>query len=150
MIFGDLGALAGAFRARKRPLRVRVEFAEQAGELATREGPVRYAPGDALLTGIDGERWPIPQASFAEHYGPCAPTPAGVAGWYVKRPITVWAWRADRSLDVELSAGRGTLHAEPGDVVVQYAPDDLAVVGAGIFQQTYDMLEEPTVGAPQR
>lgn len=140
--------MAGAFQARKRPVQVRVEFADRAGTLETREGPVHYGAGDALLTGVDGERWPIPQARFVATYCPCAPTTPGEAGCYRKRPLTVWAWRTPGRLEVELSEGRGQLHAEPDDVLVQYGPGDIAVVSAAIFRQTYEAFPTAVFSGP--
>ena len=36
---------------------VAVQFAEKPGSLMSLEGPNRFAPGDALITGATGERW---------------------------------------------------------------------------------------------
>lgn len=133
----DLARQPGAFRARARPVVVDVRFAEAAGTLQTLEGPVDYAPGDALVTGINGERWPIPRARFEASYHPATGTEPGRNGRYIKHPREVWAWRADRPLDIRLPQGVGTLHANPGDIVVQYAAGDCAVVRADIFVKTY-------------
>jgi len=46
-------------------LRRRVHFAAAAGQLQTLEGPVAYAAGDAIVTGVAGEQWPVPADSFA-------------------------------------------------------------------------------------
>jgi hypothetical protein len=133
----DLAQQPGAFRARARPVAVDVRFAEAAGTLQTLEGPVDYAPGDALVTGVNGERWPIPRSRFEASYHPATGTGPGRNGRYIKHPREVWAWRADRPLDIPLPQGVGTLHANPGDIVVQYAAGDCAVVQADIFAKTY-------------
>lgn len=137
----DLAQQPGAFRAKARPVIVEVCFAEAAGTLQTLEGPVEYAQGDALVTGVNGEQWPIPRTRFETSYLPETGTTSGSKGRYIKKPREVWAWRADRPLDVHLPQGTGTLHANPGDIVVQYAPGDCAVVQADIFVKTYSAAD---------
>ena len=137
----DLSQDPGAFQARKRPIALAVTFADAPGTLLTREGPVRYEAGDALLTGTLGERWPIGRHRFEETYEALPGTALGQAGNYRKRPLLVWAWPADRALDVPLSADRGVLHAQRGDVIVQYALGDWAVVGEAIFAETYERVD---------
>lgn len=137
----DIRTKPGAFRAARRPHPVSVEFAPAEGEMATLEGGVRYRAGDALLTGQDGERWPVPRERFAVLYEAVPGTNAGGAGQYRRRDGAVWAWRADRDLALALSDGRGTLHAKAGDVVVQFDWGDLAVMPATIFLQSYARIE---------
>lgn len=134
----DLSNAPGAFLAHKRPIPVAVVFAKEYGVLETREGPVRFQAGDALLTGVEGERWPVPRERFLVTYSPLPPTHDGEAGRYVKRPLSVWAWKTNQSMAIPLTDGRGLLQAEPGDVIVQYGPGDLAVVAALIFDKTYE------------
>lgn len=133
----DLSTLPGAFQAAKLPIPLQVEFAGHAGVLASREGPVHYQAGDALLTGVEGERWPVARQRFDDTYAALPPTAAGAAGTYVKRRLVVWAWPIAQPVDIALSGGRGTLHGAVGDVLVQYGPGDVGVVAAAIFQKTY-------------
>jgi hypothetical protein len=137
----DLRADRDARRARKRPIPVQVEFAPDSGTLQTREGPVAYARGDALLTGSERERWPVPRASFDASYEPVAPTRHGKPGPYRKRPLIVWAKPMAQPFAVTLHDDRGTLRGEPGDWLVQYAPDDLSVVSGSVFSDTYELLD---------
>ena len=136
----DLSSDPGAFKARKRPLALAVVFARDAGLLITREGPVRYEAGDALLTGTIGERWAVSRARFKETHEPLPGVTFGEDGYYRKAPLAVWAWQVDHPLAVPLSADRGILHAKRGDFIVQYAPGDWAVVGEAIFAETYERL----------
>ena len=140
MNISDLARIDGAFRAQKRPVPVSVRFADTNGVLVTREGVVAYEAGDALLAGVEGECWPVQRQRFFETYDPCPPIVKGSAGDYIKRPLAVWAWRTNGPIDIALSDNRGLLHAEADDVIVQYAPSDLAVVGHSIFQKTYEVL----------
>ena len=130
-----------ARRARKRAVVVQVEFAEKGGTLSTREGPVHYSTGDALLTGSEGERWPVARETFDVNYAPVAPTRSGKPGPYRKRPRVVWAKPMEDAFDVTLDRDRGTLRGQPGDWLVQYAPADFSVVSARVFAQTYELLD---------
>jgi PGDYG protein len=137
----DLRLDHAAHRARKRPDALTVEFAQEGGTLATREGPVKYASGDALMTGSAGERWPVPRAEFDASYEPFAPLRPGKPGRYRKRSLVVWAKQMRARFAVSLSGGRGELTGEAGDWLVQYAPDDWGVVGGALFAQTYELLD---------
>jgi hypothetical protein len=137
----DLSEDRAARRARKRDVVVQVEFAGKKGTLSTQEGPVTYSTGDALLTGTEGERWPVPRGTFDISYAPVAPNRAGKPGPYRKRPHVVWAKPMTDTFDVTLDGDRGTLRGEPGDWLVQYAPSDLSVVSARVFAHTYELLD---------
>jgi hypothetical protein len=139
----DISLEPDAFRAARRLYQVKVEFAEQPGTLATLEGEVGYHAGDALLTGQEGERWPVARDQFFATYKAAAPTRFGTAGTYRRREGTVWAWRADRMLDVVLSDGRGTLRASTGDLLVQFDSGDIAVMPEHIFRRSYRPLSDP-------
>lgn len=137
----DIAAQPGAFLAVKRSLPVTVQFAEQDGMLDTREGAVRYQAGDAILTGVEGERWPVQRERFLASYDPAASLHAGENGSYVKRHKTVLAWRSSTAIEIVLSGQRGILQANAGDVIVDYGGGDLAVVAASIFESTYQRVE---------
>jgi hypothetical protein len=137
----DLARDPRARRARKRGVGVSVAFAPAPGVLPTREGDVRYATGDALVTGADGDRWPVPRAHFDLRYEPVPPTRAGEAGTYRARPRDVWAKSMHAPFIVTLGSGRGTLKGAAGDWLVQYAPGDCAVVGQAMFAATYELVD---------
>ena len=137
----DLSEDRAARRARKRAVVVQVQFADQGGTLSTQEGPVHYSTGDALLTGSEGERWPVARGTFDVNYAPVAPTRPGKPGPYRKRPREVWAKPMTDAFDVTLDRDRGILRGQPGDWLVQYAPSDFSVVSARVFAQTYELLD---------
>jgi len=137
----DLRDDPAARRARKLALALPVEFAAAAGTLVTREGPVAFVPGDALLTGIEGERWPVPRERFDATYEPVAPLRPGKPGHYRKRPQIVWAKLMREPFSVELGDGRGTLRGSAGDWLLEYAPGDRSVVSATAFARTYELLD---------
>ena len=74
---------------------VAVEFAADAGVVLSSVGENRYAPGDALVTGSNGDRWCVSRARFDARYRPCPGTRAGSAGAYRNLPVTVLAKRID-------------------------------------------------------
>ena len=141
MTSGDLRNDRTARRVRKLAIEVIAEFAVSDGTLVTREGPVAYCRGDALLTGAEGERWPVPRERFDETYEPVAPLRPGKPGAYRKRPEVVWAKQMREPFTVELGEGRGTLQGNAGDWLLQYAPGDLSVVSATVFAKTYELLD---------
>lgn len=143
----DTSPCAQAWRARKKPVTVRVVFAREAGTLATREGPVRYAAGAALLTAGAGDRWPVERRRFEASYEAVPGTAAGEDGEYRKLPLEVLARRLDESTTVTLGHAAGALHGEPGDWLVQYGPREFGIVGAAIFPATYELLA-PVLSSP--
>lgn len=119
---------------------VQVRFATAAGELISREGPNRYAAGDAIVTGSTGDRWSVSRARFEARYQPVPPTAAGGDGTYVNRPIPVLARPMPTAFRMARSAGGDLLHGKAGDWLLQYAPGDYGVVEQGRFAQVYRKL----------
>ena len=123
---------------RTRPVEVQVVFADRAQTIATLEGPVACQPGDAILTGSQGEHWPVPAGQFTEKYQPAAGQQAGANGRYTKRVKTVFAAQLQEPLQLTLSGGRGALSGRRGDWCVWYSPQDMAIVAADIFPVLYE------------
>jgi hypothetical protein len=119
---------------------VQVRFATHAGELVSREGPNRYACGDAIITGSTGDRWSVSRARFDARYQPLAPTQAGQDGAYINRPIPVLARQMPHPFRIARSAGGDLLRGNAGDWVLQYAPGDYGVVEQQRFAQVYRPL----------
>lgn len=109
--------------------------------MQTLEGPVHYVCGDALMTGIAGERWPIPRDRFSATYVPVPPVRMGEEGEYLKRPITVSARQATSHEHIPLDGGKSELSAQPGDWVVTDQNGNRWVVADEIFNETYERLE---------
>ena len=55
-------------KARKKPVVVEFEFAKEDGEIKTLEGVLHYKKGDAIITGIKGEKYPCRRDIFDETY----------------------------------------------------------------------------------
>jgi len=119
---------------------VNVEFAASAGSLISLEGPNRYVPGDALISGATGERWVVSRDRFDAKYVPSAGCGHGDAGKYRNIPSVVLAKRMDQPFSIARSAAGDVLHGSAGDWVMQYAPSDYGVVKADRFAKVYKVL----------
>jgi hypothetical protein len=136
----DLEADPRVRRVRKRPIATTVRFGDADGTCSTLEGPVRYRAGDAILTGVRGEQWPVSRRAFLAEYLPIAPTTAGQDGQYVKKPSEARALRLDRALAVRVGWQNDPLQAVPGDWLLRYANGSHGVLKDDIFRETYEEL----------
>lgn len=134
----DLSTHPQARRARKRSGTVLVNFALEAGELITLEGPVRYLPGAALITGHQGDRWPVEFDVFTRRYRPAQGQAMGQDGAYDRLPIDVWALQLTWPLTVAAGAFGDGLQGQVGDWCVQYGPGDQAIVAQSVFSSSYE------------
>ena len=122
----------------KRPIPIRVQFAETSGICNTLEGPVPFSAADAILTGNSGDTWPVERAIFESRYEPASNTAAGQNGFYIKRPLPVLAVQLEHPFDVATRSG-GNLHGEVGDWLVQHAPGEFGIVRHDVFLATYEI-----------
>jgi hypothetical protein len=136
----DLTIYDHALRVVKRPLPVKVRFAEEDGVCETLEGTVGYRSGAAILTGIAGETWPVGREQFDERYEPGEGVTPGRDGVYVKKPLVALAIRLDDSIEIPMPNG-GLLRGEPGDWLLQYGVSDYGIVRDDIFLATYEILQ---------
>lgn len=116
---------------------VEVVFAKGAGELISREGPNRFAVGDALITGSTGDRWSVSRDRFDAKYLPAAPAEAGADGRYRSKPLPVLARQIGEAFTLARSAGGDVLHGKARDWVLQYAPGDFGVIENARFEKVY-------------
>jgi len=119
---------------------VAVVFARTAGELVSREGPNRFAAGDALITGSTGDHWSVSRLRFDAKYLPVAPLPAGADGTYRSRPVPVLARQMPDAFSVARCAGGDLLQGAAQDWLLQYAPGDFGIVEDARFRQVYRFL----------
>jgi PGDYG protein len=125
----------------KRALPTQVVFADCAGTLNTLEGRVAYQAGDALLTGVEGERWPIARTDFERTYEAIPPTRMAEEGLYQKRHSPVDARQVVEATALPVQSGAATLRVAPGDWVVTDVRGHRWVVADTIFRKTYRALE---------
>jgi hypothetical protein len=136
----EVGGHARRVVARKLEREIQVRFATQAGSVQTNEGLVKVKPGDAILTGINGENWRVSQERFPDKYRPAASTTAGADGAYVSLPNRVFAVRMDAAFDVLLSDGESRLSGGTGDWLVDYGDGSLGIVSSRVFDSTYEVV----------
>lgn len=132
-------AMPGVTKAMKKRVSVPVVFATQNGICETLEGPVPYSVGDAIMTGVQGEHWPITRAHFDQMYEAEGSCVFGQDGMYVKKPIPVLALQLVEPFSVDLSNG-GRLNGNAGDWLLQYEPGKYGIVQAAIFDKTYESV----------
>ena len=125
----------------KRPLITSVEFADKAGVLNTLEGEVPYQTGDALMTGVSGERWPISRARFDSTYHAVSPTQQGEDGGYIKNAIHVTAVQITEIVQVGLSDVPASISGKIGDWLITAPDESHWVVDNEIFRKTYLPVE---------
>ena len=134
----DLSGNPRALRVCKREILVQAAFADGPGVCETLEGPVGYDTGDAILTGVRGERWPVRRNLFLASYKPVPPAQAGENGSYRKIPVLTYALRLDRPCKVPAASYQPySLSGQPGDWLLQYADRSYGIVKDYIFRESY-------------
>jgi hypothetical protein len=126
--------------ARKLGHEVRVQFTTEDCSVETKEGSVLAKAGDAILTGVAGERWRVSRSRFNTNYHPVAPTHAGQDGKYISVGKRIIAVQMEADFDVHLPDGVSVLTGKPGDWLVDYGDGSLGIVSQAIFDTTYELL----------
>jgi hypothetical protein len=132
---------SGHIAARKRPAEVQVRFASEDCAIQTLEGVVHASIGDAIVSGIAGEQWPVSRAHFGDKYRPVPPLEMGRDGIYLSLPIDVLAVPMQTAFKVRLADGRSWLGGRAGDWLVDYGDGSLGVIAATIFNLIYQSTE---------
>ena len=127
----ELSQDPNGFETAKKPIPLNFRYAEEAETIETKEGPVTAEAGAAIMTGTEGEQWPIPGEKFEQTYDVLEP------GTAAKKNIPVFAKEMAEPFQVKVSWSNDLLQGEAGDYLVQYGPGDYGVVGREIFQKTY-------------
>ncbi len=122
---------------------MKVRFTPEPCTIQTREGTVHARPGDAILTGLDGEHWRVSHARFPHKYRPLPPTAAGQPGSYVSLPNEVLALPMEEPFIVVLADQVSRLSGKAGDFVVDYGDGSLGIVAARVFATTYEIIDGP-------
>ena len=121
---------------------VHVVFAKVAGEVLSLEGPNRYGPGDALITGSTGSSWCVSRDRFDSKYHPVPPFRHGEDGHYRNRPIPVLAKRMNEAFSIARSDGGDRLYGDAGDWLMQYGPGDYGITKHARFVEVYRRIED--------
>jgi hypothetical protein len=125
--------------ARKLEREIQVTFTPTACTVQTPEGLVHAKAGDAIITGIAGERWRVSRAHFSAKYRPVPPTQDGAPGTYVSLPNRILAVRMNQAFNVLLADGQSQLAGRDGDWLVDYGDGSLGIVSNDIFMITYEI-----------
>lgn len=136
----DIQAHPHKVTARKRPLPLKVEFATAPCVVETLEGAVSAAPGDAIITGTAGERWPVNPERFKASYEPVPPTQAGQSGTYRTLPAKVIGVPMSKRFEVLLADGVSLLHGGRGDWLVDYGDGNLGIISHAVFPTVYEII----------
>lgn len=124
----------------KTPILVSVEFASMDGALETLEGIVPYKQGDALLTGLKNERWPVVKSLFDKNYNPIEGIKRGQDGSYQKRSILVSAVQAQDNSFIRIKNNNIYLACRKGDWIITAEDGAQWVVAEDIFIKTYKKI----------
>jgi len=127
-------------KARKREVLVSVVFCKESAIIDTLEGQVQCEPGDAIVTGVQGEEWPVTRERFEQLYEAVSPLRMGEDGEYRRLAHEVEAARLIRPCRVSLSGKRGHLSGNAGDWLVRHSDGGLGIVAAGVFEKTYFLV----------
>ena len=115
-----------------------VAFSKKSRKIETLEGIVVCAAGDAVVTGLKGESWPVPRSAFFSKYEPIPGVVFGEDGKYTKRLAFVQARQLNNEESIELSDGRGVLTGQIGDWCLTYGINNHAFIRADIFAESYE------------
>ncbi len=123
--------------ARKKPVQMISEQVQQEMTVNTLEGPRTAHVGDYLMTGTRGEQWAVEPEKFAATYDVLGNTPDG--------KLQVQSKPSDRAIfqtlvPLDFIIRGENFHADAGDVIVRYGPDDMAPVKQDIFYETYEVM----------
>ena len=127
----------------KRPAWLTYQLAEEERIVETKEGTQIARQGDAIVTGIKGERWPIPKD---KHDGYDFKEENGVTSISKKLALVAVAF-ANEPMNVKLSWSDNPLEAKSDDAIVRYGANDFGVVDREIYEKTYASLKDTILEA---
>lgn len=114
---------------------VHVQFAEHDGEMDTLEGRVPFLAGDALLTGVIGEHWPVKRRVFDSLYELVHENEPAL--YRKKKGLKAFAKQIQGDFQVKIRDGSATLVGKPGDWLIQNSGGELGIVANDIFLKSY-------------
>lgn len=120
----------------KKPIIIQYRYADTVEVINSLEGPVTAHPGDAVITGVKGEQYPVQRFKFDEWY---IITEEGKA---YKKPVVVDAELMEEEFEVVVSWANNPIRGRRGDYRLTYGPGDFGIVAADIFAETYDIVKE--------
>lgn len=119
----------------KKAIPVKFEFAKTDGVCKTLEGEVAYKSGDAIMTGVKGENWPISREKFEKSYDIIG------EGQATKKPVLSIAFQSQKDTVVPVGWQDSPLKGPKGHYILVYGDKDYGVVEPEIFNKTYDVVD---------
>jgi hypothetical protein len=128
-----------AMRFRKLPVEIEVvEQVEETKEIETPEGFIEAEPGDIILRGVHGERYPIKPEIFAKTYVPADPEDVDAFSFYdsaVPEGVQVLTSTDENSGEVRISGvhvlSKDDLDPEAWERAVEFGRELSAVLDLG-------------------
>ena len=127
----------------KRPIPIQAEKTTKDGFVETKEGPVSYTAGAYIITGVEGERYPVEKDFFESNYVPTED------GRFKKKYIEIEFLPLVE--DVKVPAGPnndkldGKALPENTNIIVRHQKDEngkthYGVISNDIFKKTYEII----------
>lgn len=157
-MFGDdenpvVQGMKGAFLTFKLPIPAMYSMNNEQGDVQTKEGPVLAKVDDYIMTGVEGEHWPIDKEKFEKSYDFLDPKKPR-NGLAVKKFIQVYAVQPAKQKGTPYSdkpfkvkASWGDLDGKIEDYLVQYDTGGYGIVTYSIFLKSYDLTGGTVEGA---
>ena len=121
----------------KKPIPVKVQYLFEPTVVQTLEGPVTAGLGQALMIGPKDDPYPISLESLFSTYN--VDEELGIA---YKRRILVDARQITEPTEVTVEWSKEKLYGKPGDYLVTYESGKQWIVEKGIFEETYEVVEQ--------
>lgn len=124
-----------------------VVFSREMCTVMTLEGPVQCQLGDAIVTGVIGEIWPVQRSIFDQNYCPLDHQfTHGTDGIYVRKETQVSAEQIQNLQTVKLGENRGILKPCVDDWLVVNSEGQQWVVADKVFTKTYFKVDSMKEG----
>lgn len=122
-------------KATKKPIVISYRLATSVEVINTLEGPVTAEVGDAIITGVKGEQYPVPRPNFDDWYTIVEP------GKAFKKAMTVEVEQLTAPREVTVGWSANPIHGDVGDYFITYGPNNFGIVRKDIFLETYDIVK---------
>lgn len=131
-----MGAHGNGAEYERMPLLFNVFFVIEPGKIESLEGLISYQAGDAIITGVNHEQWPVSKEKFPCLYLPLPGQYYGNNGQYLRRTTKVWASQIEHPFFIQ-RPGDCKINGHAFDWLIQDSNMDNRIVADGIFQKTY-------------
>ena len=120
-----------SFETYKKPIRLKYRISDTDDTIKTKEGEVKCKEGDFILTGTEGELWPIKSEKFKSTYKQINKNFAS------KKKLIVYALQMKDIFRVKVNWSDDILEGKYNDYLIEYNKGDYGIVDELIFRKTY-------------